>query len=80
MSNLNSFISNLQCSYKLTNHRKMVKAAITAQWSRKQSRVVGATDTGCECAALIIEFCDHNIPFLKVVLYSNLVKTCAKKI
>ena len=30
--------------------------------------------------ALIIEFCDHNIPFLKVVLYSNLVKTCAKKI
>ena len=29
--------------------------------------------------ALIIEFCDHNIPFLKVVLYSSLVKTCAKK-
>ena len=30
--------------------------------------------------ALIIEFCDHSIPFLKVVLYSNLVKTCAKKV
>ena len=30
--------------------------------------------------ALIIEFCDHNIPFLKVVLDSNLVKTCANKV
>ena len=37
-------------------------AIITSQWSRKKSCIAGATNRVMG-VALIIEFCDHNIPF-----------------
>ena len=43
-----------------------VQVNIMIQWSRKQSRVAGATDTSCG-VGLITEFCDHNYSFVEIV-------------
>ena len=67
-------------------HALLIQISLYSSWDDRLLSGVGSNHVlrGPQIqvvgVALIIEFCDHNIPSLKVILCSNLVKTCAKKV